>query len=57
MDTRFGRIRVKVIGGEDRVTVSPEYDDCKRAARKHGVALREVVREAEEAARDALELD
>ena len=57
VETRFGRIRVKVIGDGDRVTVSPEYDDCKRAARKHGVALREVVREAEETARDALDLD
>ncbi len=58
VETRYGRIRVKVIGGgEGRVMVSPEYDDCKRAARKHEVPLREVVREAEGAARDALDLD
>ena len=55
--TRYGRLRVKVIGGGDRVMVSPEYDDCKRAARTHDVPLRDVVRAAEEAARDALDLD
>lgn len=55
--TRYGRLRVKVIGGGDRVMVSPEYDDCKRAARKNDVPLRDVVRAAEEAARDALDLD
>lgn len=55
--TSYGRLRVKVIGGEGRVIVSPEYDDCKRAARKHGVPLREVVQVAEKAARDSLDLD
>lgn len=56
--TPYGRLRVKVIGGGDgRVMLSPEYDDCKRAARKHGVPLRDVVRAAEEAARDDLDVD
>lgn len=42
--TPFGPIRVKVVSGVDgRRTFSPEYDDCKRAARKSGVALREIV--------------
>jgi uncharacterized protein (TIGR00299 family) protein len=50
--TPFGRIGVKVVwDAEGRADFSPEYDDCKRAARKAGVALREVVRAAEEAAR------
>jgi hypothetical protein len=39
---------------DGRALVSAEYDDCKRAARKSGAPLREVVRAAEEAARDAL---
>jgi len=53
VETPYGRIRVKVVRpAPGRVEVSPEYDDCKRAARKAGVALREVVRAAEAAARD-----
>jgi uncharacterized protein (DUF111 family) len=50
--TPFGAIRVKLVrdaGG--RFEASAEYDDCKRAARRSGAPLREVVRAAEEAAR------
>jgi uncharacterized protein (DUF111 family) len=36
---------------EGRAVVSAEYDDCKRAAGRAGVPLREVVRAAEEAGR------
>lgn len=50
--TPFGKIAVKrVRDGEGRIDVSAEYDDCKRAARARGVPLRDVVRAAEEAAR------
>jgi len=50
--TRYGRIGVKAVWDpEGRETVSAEVDDCARAARRHGVPLREVVRAAEEAAR------
>jgi pyridinium-3,5-bisthiocarboxylic acid mononucleotide nickel chelatase len=50
--TRFGKIAVKVVQDlEGRETFSAEVDDCVRAARAHEVPLREVVREAEEAAR------
>jgi len=53
--TPFGRIRVKIVRDLDgRGSASAEYDDCKRAATKHGVALREVVRAAEDAARKTL---
>lgn len=42
--TPYGPVRVKVVSGIDgQRDFSPEYDDCKRAARKHGVPLREVV--------------
>jgi len=52
VDTAFGRIRVKQVSDlEGRTTASAEYDDCKRAATRHGVALRDVVRAAEDAAR------
>ena len=49
--TPFGRIAVKLVCDDDgREIASPEYDDCKRAARRHDVPLREVVRAAEAAA-------
>jgi uncharacterized protein (TIGR00299 family) protein len=54
VDTRFGRIRVVQVRGPDgRISVSAEYDDCKKAARRFRVPIREVVRIAEEAARAA----
>ena len=53
VDTPYGRIAVKwVRDAEGVVQVSAEYDACKRAARRAGVPLREVVRCAEEAARE-----
>lgn len=52
LKTPLGSIRVKVIlGPSGRVQYSPEYDDCKRAAKKSGLALREVVRQVEDQAR------
>jgi uncharacterized protein (DUF111 family) len=54
--TPFGRIGVKLVwDGDGRGDASAEYDDCKRAARKAGVPLREVVRAAEEAGRALLD--
>ena len=54
--TPFGRVGVKIVWDADgRAGVSAEYDDCKRAARKAGVPLRDVVRAAEEAARDGFD--
>jgi len=50
--TPFGRISVKIArrpGG--RLDVSAEYDECRRAALRTGVPLREVVRLVEEVAR------
>jgi uncharacterized protein (TIGR00299 family) protein len=50
--TPWGRIRVKLAFGEGgRVDASAEYEDAKRAARKAGVPLRDVLRAAEEQAR------
>jgi uncharacterized protein (TIGR00299 family) protein len=55
VDTPYGRIRVKIVEGVDgRRDCSAEYDDCKRAARKHAVPLREVVLMAETVAREGL---
>jgi uncharacterized protein (TIGR00299 family) protein len=54
--TRYGRIRIKLIRDDaGHTAVSAEYDDCKRAARRAGVPLRDVVRAAEEAGRAALD--
>jgi uncharacterized protein (TIGR00299 family) protein len=54
VDTRYGRIRVKLVRSPDgHVEFSPEYDDCKAAARKHQAPLRDVVRAAEQVAREA----
>lgn len=45
LDTPLGKVRVKRIESPDgSVEFTPEYDDCRRVARKSGVALREVVR-------------
>ncbi len=52
VSTPYGRIRVKFVElGSGRVEMSAEYDDCKRAARRKDVPLRDVVRAAEDAAR------
>jgi uncharacterized protein (TIGR00299 family) protein len=51
--TPYGRIAVKIVkDGDGRVVPSAEYDDCKKAARRAGVPLREVVRAAEQAAHE-----
>ena len=53
--TPFGRIGVKLVRDLDgRVSASAEYDDCRAAAEKHEVAIAEVVRAAEDAARREL---
>ena len=50
VQTAYGPIRVKVGTQAGRVvTVSPEYDDCSRAAARSGVALRLVMAEARDA--------
>ena len=51
--TSYGRIRVKWIAGLAESQPAPEYEDCKRAARRAGVTLREVVAATESAARRA----
>lgn len=57
VDTRWGRVRVKISRGGEAVTVSPEYDDCKRLAREHQVALRVVLEQAQAAARRQISRD
>ncbi len=49
--TRYGDIRVKIGILEGRVVIKsiPEYRDCSRAAKKHGVPLLRVIKAAEQA--------
>lgn len=50
--TPYGAISVKVASSGGRiVTVQPEYDDCRSAAQKKGVPLKQVMDAAREAAR------
>lgn len=55
VETRYGRISVKVGRmGTDPMTLAPEYEDCARLAREHGVPARDVFEEAVRAARQQL---
>lgn len=48
--TPLGSVQGKLAWSDGRPPVfSPEYDDCARLARQHGLALREVFRQAQEA--------
>ena len=54
VETPYGRIAVKLSTRPDgRADYSAEFDDCRRAAIRDGVPLRDVIRAAEEAARVA----
>lgn len=55
VETRWGKVRVKVSGadGAAPITISPEYDDCRKIAAEHNVPLRVVIDEARAAARSA----
>lgn len=45
IDTEFGKIRVKFSGdGRDITKMIPEYEDCKKAARKFKMPLTEVMK-------------
>ena len=48
VETRWGKVRVKTssANGGAPITISPEYDDCRRIAAEHKVPLRIVMDEA-----------
>ncbi len=53
VNTAFGNIRVKLARREGKpVNLAPEYEDCRKAALRFGVPLKDVYAAAEEAARD-----
>jgi hypothetical protein len=54
VETPWGPVQGKLGWREGQPAVfSPEYEDCARVARQHGVALREVYLRAQQAYRDA----
>jgi len=47
VETQFGRVRMKIASaGDEILNAMPEYEDCRRAAREHAVALRAVMETA-----------
>lgn len=55
VETPYGPLPVKVARlGEDIVNLSPEYEDCRRAAMEQGVPLKEIISAALTAARQVL---
>jgi len=44
--TQYGTIRVKESRYGNLVRVTPEYEDCRKAAEEHGVPLLKVIDEA-----------
>ena len=58
VSTRFGKLKVKVGSAEGRPSiVSPEYEDCKKAALKNGMAFRTVYGEAKKCALKFLKMN
>ena len=48
--TKYGNVKVKVSGRPDHVfTVSPEYDECVRIARRKSIPFKTVYEEAKNA--------
>jgi len=47
VDTQYGKVRMKIASGAGEIlNAMPEYEDCRRAAREHDVALRSVMEAA-----------
>lgn len=47
VETRWGKVRIKVanLNGKE-LNVAPEFEDCRKLAKEHGVALKAVMQEA-----------
>jgi uncharacterized protein (TIGR00299 family) protein len=47
VDTQYGKVRMKIASAAGEIlNTMPEYEDCRRAAREHAVALRAVMEAA-----------
>jgi len=51
VETKWGKVRVKLskYGGIEKF--APEYDDCRKIAEEHNIPLREVIKEVEKSVR------
>lgn len=56
VETPYGAIRIKIVRRGDSPRYTPEYEDCREAARKSGIPLADVYAAVHEAA-DRLDLD
>ena len=47
VETEWGTLRIKIASsGGIEINAAPEYEDCRRVAIEHGVALKRVIQEA-----------
>ncbi len=56
VETRYGAVRIKIARHGDSRRYTPEYEDCRQAARKNGIPLAEVYAAVHQAA-GCLDLD
>jgi hypothetical protein len=56
VETRYGAVRIKIARHGDSRRYTPEYEDCRQAARKTGIPLAEVYAAVHQAA-GRLDLD
>ncbi len=53
VNTKFGKIKVKISAlHDDKLRITPEYEDCKKIAKKLGIPIMEVMQEAQRASSD-----
>jgi uncharacterized protein (DUF111 family) len=45
VDTRFGKMKVKIIEIDDQTYIRPEFEECKRIALKNNLSIQQVYRE------------
>jgi hypothetical protein len=48
VETRFGRVRVKLIIRDGKEAVAPEFDECKRIAKGTGLSIPVIMRQLEQ---------
>lgn len=55
VDTKYGRVRIKVFTLDSKTRWAPEYEDCLRLARAAGIPIEQVIEEARDAFRQSSE--
>ncbi len=55
VETEYGKIKVKIGYFNGKVvTISPEYEDCRKAAKENGIPIKKIYEEAREKARKSI---